>query len=152
MKKTIIIVALCLPGFNLAQAEPSKIHGTWNCEATIMSQARGQRPFNLHQSLQLSIQPNGAATYSGTETVSSGSFPFEGEGRWQMQGTDLIVTGVIRGGSAQIIAWQSGFPSPPGSERYTFATKPQSQNYMSGDEQRGDKNNVMARIATQCQR
>lgn len=152
MKKTITIAALSLFGLSFAQAETSNVHGMWNCEAAIMTQARGQRPFNLHQSLQLRIQPNGAATFSGTETVSSGSFPFEGEGRWQMHGTDLVVTGIMRGGSAQMIAWQSGFPSPPGSERYTFATKPKSRNYMSGDEHRGDKRNVIARIATQCQR
>lgn len=134
------------------QAQQLNLRGNWNCEATFSSQGPNQAPFGFVRTFQLSIETEGSVRFSGTEVTPAGSFPFSGEGEWLYISGHISITGKMRGGSAQIIAIRSGFPIPPGSEQFYFATTPQTNTYMVGEEQRGDKRSGIQRIATQCRR
>ena len=152
MKKTIAAAFASLIAATGAHAQQAPVAGTWNCELLMNQTMRNQPPSNTSFSFKLDIQQGGQATFSGTETVTYGSFPFNGAGQWSTDGTYLYVQGRMNGGAKAAFFQQQGMPVPPEATQFIFATKPQTQAYMASDDSRGDQRSGIFRVASQCQR
>ena len=75
-----------------AQAQTSALAGQWGCTWGVRDTSPRQRPAVM-QEFQMMVQNDGRAYGEGVVSSSSGSYPFQFEGTWQMSGNEFVVQG-----------------------------------------------------------
>lgn len=106
-----LVFALFLaPMAAFAQSAP----GQWNCEMGFQNTAPGVPANAVGAQFQMAVYPNGFAEGQGTEMASSGQFPFQFQGQWQLTGRQIFIQGTKSGGlgfSTAEFTFQSNFVS-----------------------------------------
>lgn len=74
--------------------------GQWFCEWGFQNTAPGQPPNAVGGQFNMVVYQNGAAQGQGFESGSSGQFPMNFQGQWQVQGRQFAITGQKSGGLA----------------------------------------------------
>ena len=154
MKKRYALIALGLLGVSptLASAQQANVLGAWNCQQAFNQTFKNQQPSGTTWQFALQLNADGTAQYGGTETVTYGTFSFQGVGQWKRDQDGLMVNGQMSGGAKAGLAATTGYPPPPEAFNFIFITKPQSDAYMASDETRGDDRTGYFRAASQCTR
>lgn len=138
MKKRYALIALGLLGVSptLASAQQANVLGTWNCQQAWNQTYKNQQGSGTTWQFALQLYADGTAQYSGTETVTYGTFNFQGIGQWISTVEGLKVSGQKSGGAKV--------------GDFLFITKPQSDVHMASDESQGNDSVGYFRAASQC--
>jgi hypothetical protein len=82
----------------LAMAQNQGPVGQWNCEWGFQNTAPGQPANAVGGGFQMVVYQNGGVQGQGYEAGSSGQFPMNFQGGWQMQGRSFQINGQKQGG------------------------------------------------------